>query len=231
MKVKELIQRVQSLYSKGVHSDDTRLSKRHIYNKLLTVRSRLVSQEARKKRKISEWNYQTIACLELEVVPSHLCPCVPPVGCDILRSKVKLPKPLMGLTDNMITYVSTIDRSIEISPTTINRVNRLRGNKYTSRSFSYFILRGFLYVVAPTNLKMVSIVGLFEDPLEVKKLEDFCLECDSCQDCADPLEEEFPIDSELIEPLIEISVQELIGVFNELGREKETNNTSGSPNK
>ena len=35
MKIKEIIQRVQSLYSKGVQSDDTRLSDRHIYNKMV----------------------------------------------------------------------------------------------------------------------------------------------------------------------------------------------------
>ena len=49
MKIGEIIQRIQSLYSKGVESDDTRLMSRHIYNKLLTVRARLISQDAKKK--------------------------------------------------------------------------------------------------------------------------------------------------------------------------------------
>ena len=75
MKIGEIVQRVQSLYSKGVHSDDSRLSARHIYNKLLTVRARLISQEAKKKQKISQWNYQTISCIELIKVPAHECPC------------------------------------------------------------------------------------------------------------------------------------------------------------
>ena len=99
MKIGEIVQRVQSLYSKGVHSDDSRLSARHIYNKLLTVRARLISQEAKKKQKISQWNYQTISCIELIKVPAHECPCLPPIGCDMLRSKYKLPKPLSGLSD------------------------------------------------------------------------------------------------------------------------------------
>ena len=42
MTVGDLIQRVQSLYSKGVESDDSRLTRRHIYNKLLSVRSTLI---------------------------------------------------------------------------------------------------------------------------------------------------------------------------------------------
>jgi len=87
MKINELIQRIQSLYSKGVQSDDTRLSNRHVYNKIKTVRSKLVSQEAKKKQKISSWNYQPIPCIELIKVDAHDCPCIPPVGCKILRSK------------------------------------------------------------------------------------------------------------------------------------------------
>jgi len=58
MTIKEIIQRVQSLYSKGVQSDDVRLEDRHIYNKMITVRSKLISQEAKKRQKINQWNYQ-----------------------------------------------------------------------------------------------------------------------------------------------------------------------------
>ena len=50
MKTEELIQRVQSLYSKGVQSDDSRLTSRHIYNKLTTVRAKLVTEEAKKNQ-------------------------------------------------------------------------------------------------------------------------------------------------------------------------------------
>ena len=65
MKIGEIVTRIQSLYSKGVASDDSRLSNRLIYNKMLTVRSRLVVEQAKKKQRISRWNYQTISCIEL----------------------------------------------------------------------------------------------------------------------------------------------------------------------
>ena len=48
MKIGEIAQRVQSLYSRGVESDDTRLMQRHIYNKLLTTRAKLISEQAKK---------------------------------------------------------------------------------------------------------------------------------------------------------------------------------------
>src|SRR5690606_20582736 len=110
----EIIQRIQSLYSKGVNSDDSRLSNRHIYNKLLTVRSRIISQEAKKKQRISSWNYQTIPCIELIKVEAHNCPCIPPLGCQILRSRYPLPKPLSGLSGELIKNVTSIDRTIKI---------------------------------------------------------------------------------------------------------------------
>ena len=53
MKIGEIVTRVQSLYSKGVASDDSRLSNRLIYNKMLTVRSRLIVEQAKKKQRIS----------------------------------------------------------------------------------------------------------------------------------------------------------------------------------
>ena len=60
MKVIEIIQRIQSLYSKGAQSDDSRLSDRHIYNKLLTLRSKYISQQAKKKQKVNQWNFQVL---------------------------------------------------------------------------------------------------------------------------------------------------------------------------
>ena len=42
MILRDIIQRVLSLYNKGLQSDDNRLKPRHIYNKLITVRSLLL---------------------------------------------------------------------------------------------------------------------------------------------------------------------------------------------
>ena len=49
----EIIQRIQSMYSKGVESDDSRLRPRHIYNKLLTTTAKLYQQQKNKKQKIN----------------------------------------------------------------------------------------------------------------------------------------------------------------------------------
>lgn len=214
MLVKEIIQRIQSLYSKGVESDDTRLSSRHIYNKIISVRARLISQDAKKKQKISQWNYQTLPCVELIKVPAHDCPCIPPVGCDILRSKHMLPKPLSGLSGTLIQAVTSIDRTIKFSEISINAINSQKGNKYSSKGNNYFIENGYLYISTPNSkVGVIRIIGLFEDPLEVKKFESYCEDCKDCVDCTDYDEEVFPLDNDMVDTLIELSIQELVVMF------------------
>lgn len=228
MLIGEIIQRVQSLYSKGVESDDSRLTARHIYNKLLTVRTRLLHQESNKKRILSQWNYQTLPCVELIEVPAHNCPCIPPIGCDILRSKYKLPKPINTIFGDLIQSVTSIDRSIKIDRVSINAINAQKGNKYTSRKIQYFIQDGFLYISTPTKIKWVSVVGLFEDPLEAEEFKNYCDEdCTDCG-CRDYLNEDFPIDSNLIDVLIELSLNELIVMFNQ-NIEDLSNDSKDSP--
>lgn len=220
MKIGELIQRVQSLYSKGVASDDSRLSSRHIYNKLLTTRAKLISEQAKKKQRVSQWNYQTISCIELIKVPAHECPCLPPIGCDMLRSKYKLPKPLTGLSGSLIQTVTTIDRSYKLDEVTMNAVKSLRGNKYAAKSLRYFIEEGYIYVTTPSKINFIRLTGLFEDPILASQHEIFCNEnCEDCKKCIDYQEEDFPIDNNMIDTLIEFTVQELIILFGQTSQD------------
>lgn len=217
MKIGEIIQRIQSLYSKGVESDDTRLMSRHIYNKLLTVRARLISQDAKKKQRISQWNYQTLSCVELIKVPAHDCPCLPPIGCEMLRSKHKLPKPLTGLSGTLIQTVTTIDRNQKLNEVTMNSVASQKGNKYTSKSNNYFIENGYLYVTTPNSkLSVVRVVGLFEDPNEVNMFKSYCEDCIDCMDCVDFSKEDFPLDNDMIDAMIELTIKELIVMFSQI---------------
>lgn len=223
----ELIQRVQSLYSKGVQSQSTRLRNRHIYNKLLTVRSKLISQEYKKKQRISSFNFQTLPCVELIKVPSHDCPCVPPIGCSIVRSKYKLPKPLSGLNGHIITSVSSIDRKIKIDEVNINELKYLKGNKYTTKRANYFIHNNYLYLTIPTKIQIVSVTGLFEDPIEANNFLSYCNENSTKKPCKDYLNTDFPIDMDMVDTLIEMSLNELISIFSQ-GIEDTTTNSRDS---
>lgn len=225
----EIIQRVMSLYSKGVQSDDSRLSKRHVYNKLLTSRARLVSQQAKKKQILSQWTYQTLPCVELVEVSPYECPCIPPKGCTILRTKHELPNPITSYSNHLIQSVTSLDGSIIYSEIGWIEKKYKNASKYISKKPDFFIRNNYLYITHTSGPKLISITGLFNDPFEVMEYPSYCDDCEDggCNDCLSPLDTEFPIDSDMIDTLIEMAVNELLGVFTK-SREDITNNSKDS---
>lgn len=228
MELKKYFDRIQTLYSRGVKSDDSRLSKRHIYNKILTVRARLISQQYRKKQTVAQSNYQTLPCIKLVPVPAHQCPCLPPMGCEMIRSEHKIPGILMGHTSELIQSVTSAEKSMKLDRVSINAINAQRGNKYTSKKVNYFLDNGYLYVVAPYSMGVVSLTGLFDDPIEAEIFKGYCDDCIDCSKCLDYDKIDFPIDSDMIEALIELSIAELIEIFSQM-HEDSTNNTRDMP--
>ena len=208
MKVGEVVQRVQSLSSKGVESRSSRLSRRHIYSKMLSVRSLLFYNKINKKQFLSKYNYTFLPCVELEEVPENECPCIVPGGCTILRTKYKLPKPINSLNGYIIDSVTSVDgRTIFDEVTYLRKVWR-KGDKYSSDKPDYFIKGDYLYVTSTRKLKAVSIMGLFSNPIEANSYPSACV--DEKQECPIfPMDMEFTLDNELIDALVELTVQEL----------------------
>lgn len=226
MILRKIIQRIQSEYSKGVQSSDSRLTARHIYNKFLTVRAKLFYEKSNKKQKISDWNYQTLKCVELIEVPPHECPCLPPLGCEILRTRFKLPRPITNMNAHLIKAVTSITGEHVYSEISLKEKQYKKGNKYTVNKPDYFIEDGYLYIThikgSPRILKVVMLPG---DPTEATKFESYCDTCTDCVDCKSPLDMDFPIDDEMVEALILLSAEELIDAFNGKGREDRVPNS------
>ena len=216
MLIKELIERIQSLYSKGVASDESRLSDRHIYNKLLSVRMQLISQQLKKKQRISDWNYSILPCVELIKVPNHECPCLGDLGCDVYRTKFPIPKVITDSNRHYIEFVMSVENGIRIEEISRQGVLYLKGNKYTSKKPKYLFENGYLYFPIQKSPGIVKIKLLAEDPAEARQYPSLCEEgCQDCLDCTPIYDQKFEIDGDLIEPLISICVQELIGIFSQ----------------
>ena len=229
MKTSELIQRVQSLYSRGVQSDDSRLSNRHIYNKLLTARAKLISQEAKKKQIINLWNYQTLPCVELIPVERHECPCLPPVGCKILKSKYPLPKPITDLGGHLIQGVTSIEGSVSYSRVDFEQVKYHYANKYTAKHAIYWIRNEHLYTSYTEGPTVISVTLLAENPFDAENFPSYCeKDCTDCVNCDSPLEMEFPIDNDMADTLVELAIKELVILFS--GRNADTNNDNKDVN-
>lgn len=229
MKIGEIISSVQSLYNRGVKSDDSRLSSQLIYSKMLRVRSKLYFQKSNKKQKLSQWNYQTLPCVELVKAPIHECPCLPPIGCEILKTKHPLPNPILNMTSHLIQSVTSLDGSVLYSEIGWSEYKYKHASKYTSNKPDYFIKDGYLYITHKKGPKILTITGLFQDPMEVFDYPSFCeKDCVDCE-CVDIQDRDFPIDPDMDEALVEFTVQELVLLFSQ-EQEDRTNNSKDDVN-
>ncbi len=230
MILKELIQRVQALYSKGVPSDDSRLSSRHIYSVLKTNRAKLLIQKSNKKQFINSTNYTVLPCVELIQVENNECDCLDFHGCKILRTKEKLPLPLAGLSANLIKSITSIDGSIVFKETSFEKKKYVKGNKYAKNKYRYYIRDNYLYATVDTGIRYLSVEYLVDDPIEASNFKNACEEnCEDCQDCTSYLDRDFPIEGGLVDSLVKLSTEELINVFN-TQKEDLTNNTKDNIN-
>lgn len=218
----EAIQLVQSLYSKGVQSKDTRLSSRQIYSELTMARSTILRQQANKGQAISKWSIQTIPCVELIKAAPHECPCAPSTGKYILRTKYKIPVAISGLSDSLITSVTTLDGSIRIDETEFTSVKYNDGKKYTSSKAGYYIKNEYLYLVNVTLLTAVSIEGIFDDPLQAQMYPSKCGPCEDCE-CRAAQDYGFYIDRNALEAVSQIATNRLVILFGQMNQDRFNN--------
>lgn len=229
MLVREIIENITFAYSKGVPSDDSRLPPRLVYSMLLPTRALLLGQKLKGKAKVSDWNYQTISCVEMIEVTGQNCPCMPPIGCKMLKSKYRLPEPITDYSRDTITFVGTTDGSISFPQTSFNAKRFKKGNKFTARQEDYFIRDGYLFITLKdmNPITVIMVVGLFEDPFEVKNFDKFCPSCEDCLECNSFLDTDFPIDTDLIPTLTGMVLERIYQYFAQSIEDK-SNNTSDS---
>lgn len=226
----ELIERIQSLHSKGVSSDDSRLSGRHIYSVLKSTRNYLITQQVKKRQVISDWNYVVLPCVELIKVPSHDCPCIPNLGCQVYRTKFMLPKILTDLNKHLIKWVMSIDSGKMISETSREAYIYSSGNKMTGQNPQYILENGYLFLYGKDIPRLLKIKLLPENIDDAYTFPSYC-ECVDCEEeCVGIQDKPFPIDSDMIKPLIEMSIVELLEWFSK-GDEDNTNDTSDTNDK
>lgn len=218
----EAIALVQEMYSKGVKSKDSRLPSRQIYAELLIGRGTILRQRNTKKQRASRWVLQVLSCVELIKALPHECPCVPTNGCKILRTKYKLPAPVTGLDDMLITSVTTLDGGITLDPITFENVKYNKGKKYTADKEGYYIRNQYGFVVNRTELKATTWNGLFDDPLEVHRFPSICGPCEDCE-CLDIMDYEFPIDKDGLGAVVQLASNRLIIMFGQMKQDNEAN--------
>ena len=191
-----------------LYSDDALYTEEHIMFLLGKYRTFLIKQRySDVKKQIPESNYQTI-CLDLIEVPAISGePCE---GGSYLRSKEKIPF-LMKIGNPRVYPIDYYQG--EITYVSRDRMRYVGYNKYLQNiiyaslgpdNYLYFksFNPQFLY------LEKIRMTGIFEDTLAASELQ--CPDENGNIVC-DVLNREFPIESALVPPLIELVVKELLG--------------------
>lgn len=207
MNINEHISHIQSVINKGNPSDDRRVSDEHIYHLMNVYRARLIWEKQNKFYKLSPFNYQYIHCIPLEEAELNECECYK-TGCVVLKSKYILPN-ILSYRNNMLIKITLLDGT-PVSQSSIAKVKYRKYKKTNKDSFVWFIHDKKLVIIGDNRLKTVAVSAIFEDPSKLAELS----ECDSEGvntgfKCFDIMNEEYPIDSEMVSAMYQMILNDL----------------------
>lgn len=230
MKIGKIIDQVIENYNKGVASDDSRLSPRFVYTKMVSVRNSFINQMVNKNQKVGQWAFQTLPCVELVKAPMHECPCLPPKGCTIYKTKNPIPETLVSLDRHLIQSVTTVTGGVVFSETSWEEKKYKGGNRYAKSNHDYYIRSGHIYVTQETGPTLIAVTGLWSEPLDAYAFPSYCDDCegDDCIDCQPITDKEFPFDAHKIDTFIDKVTMEIMEYFAK-SIEDRSNNTADSP--
>ena len=202
MTLKQHVLAIRNLISKGPASDDTAYSLRLLAHFLNVARALLTEQKADKYTYLSEQSFQSL-CVPLELSTFHNCCAVTNVECKVLKSVNTIPKFLNARWGDFAKVMTlTGDVLSKTSPTS---------NKYSAYTISntnpkagWFIHDNHLYVTNNKYLETILLNCLFDNPIEITKLNCAAGINDSCADWYDG---EYPIDPDLVSPAYKLVLE------------------------
>lgn len=192
-------------------TDDTLFTDEYLYSFLNKARLTILKRELGKNG-LSKWNYQEY-CMGLEKAKSHDCECVK-VGCDILKTKYKIPKPLRYMGNEVIEIYDL--GYCEIAPTTVKNQKDDMLDPIKGSSVMYTINNDKAsFFNTDLNMKGVIVRTISEDPTEWESVT-MCDEQgeETENECYDVLNDPFPIDGDLLLVVYELTFNLLAKTLN-----------------
>jgi hypothetical protein len=203
MKLIEHVYAIRNLVSKGPSSDDASYSLRLIAHFLKVARAILTEQKADKYHYISEQSFQSL-CLDLQEGNFHNCCEAPQTKCKLLKSTLPIPK-FLNTRWGDFAKVMTLEGDV-LSKTSLT-LNTLSKYSLTNKKpkLGWFIHDQHLYIMNNKMLTQVILNSLFDDPEQVQNLN--CANNEA--DCTDFMDQEFPMDPDLVDPMYKMVIQYL----------------------
>jgi hypothetical protein len=187
-------------------SDDSDMTDEYLYALLRDAKAILQKRKADSFHKLSEWDYQEY-CIALCKDKAHNCDCID-VGCDVLKSKYPIPRPLIGRNREVISIKTLGGQTLSFASE--EDVIQNKTDDFKKDKPAYWIDGDNKLVIWNTLAwKAIRVRGIFNDPTEWSDIK-FCNEDGEEQGpCYDITDSEFPIDPSLHVPMYEIVLKAL----------------------
>lgn len=207
MTLLEHVYAVKNILAHGAPSDDFSYSNRLIAHFLRVARSFLIEKKIDKYNVISDQSYQDL-CLTLEEADYHNCCDFVTVSdeCKLMKSTAAIPKFLNSRWGNFMKVTDLVGNTIPETTMTQSRFSIYALSPKASIQTGWFMHDNYLYVINNSFLEKVLLNALFDNPAEIHDLNCAVTETN----CSDFQDEEFPIDSDLVQPMYTITIEFLL---------------------
>jgi hypothetical protein len=191
-------------------SDDSIYEDEFLFVLLNNANAMWLKRKLENNEKVNDWNWPSY-CVELEAGLAHDCSCIP-VGCKVLKTKYKIPKPLLA-RNRQLLKVYTLGGK-EIYQTTEELVKASRYDDIKSNELAYsvynqkiIIWNGNTETIVP---RAIVVKSLSVDPTEWTTVES-CMEDGqpSGEYCFDMQTSEYPMDEEYASLVYETVLKQL----------------------
>lgn len=192
MTLNEITYNILNLLRGGRSNHNEHISLRQIEFNVHHYRALLLRRDHQRNGFISRHVEQDLHCVELERADGSKC-CGLPLGCEVSRSKLKLPRTIR-FTNREAMTVSDVTGLCTIPVINPIHVQLLPFDRFTKNDRKAYMIEDHLYIYNPDGIDTVNIRGVFEDPTDLGRFR--------CNDgnCYDP-NMEYPMPADLIEAL------------------------------
>lgn len=200
---------IQNILSQGPRSDDSSFSNRLVEHFLNISRGLLIKRRMDSKHVLSDSNYMTY-CDTL--IPSKFfdCSCIShEFNCNILRSTRPVPEYISSQDGISIEVRNPLSGDL-IDYASLSSARLSKHSLTASDTPTWFIHNRHLYIMKTLNLDTVTIRLIPENPDALRNYQS----CDSSVVCYDPDNDDYPIDTDLIQPMYKMTLEMLGAALN-----------------
>ena len=192
MTLNEIAYNLLNLVRGGRSNHDEHISLEQIKFNIRHYRAVFIRRDYAKNGFNSRHSEQDLGCVDLVPVDASKC-CNIDTKCPVYRTIKKIPKTIRYNFEEAITYVGDVSGMNTIPMVSVNMLQWLSYDRYTSKKMKSYMIGDYLYIYNAEGLENINIRGVFENPEDVSKF-------DQCSDggCYNDSKDDFPISMDML---------------------------------